>query len=100
MMSVNCIADALEEMLPGRRFSVIVGSVNDRKFPVYVIHSVRLVEVSGTGAVDVLVKEAKVHSRNTDREQEISKLVSKLLVDLFNMFNGGSLRLSLPDIKY
>lgn len=99
-MDLNCIAVALQELLPERKFTVTVNSMKDIKFPVFVVHTVKVLEMVNGVAIPFVLASSRVNSRDVDREQEISRLVSKVLVELFEKFHSHELDISLPEIRY
>jgi ribonuclease PH len=99
-MDLNCIAAALQELFPERKFTVAVSSIKDTKFPVFVVHTVKVLELIKGAAVPFALASSRVNSKDVEREQEISRLVTKVLVELFEKFHSHELDISLPEIRY
>lgn len=79
---MNCIADALNQSVQDGDFVVRMNSIADAKFPVFVVHTV-VVEDLTTGRR--IVKRRRVHSKDTNehvvKRGLLAEVISTLLVD-------------------
>lgn len=93
----NCIADALNAVVPDKDFVCIVNSLRDKKFPVYVTHAIVVYSMDGSHK---FYCSKTAHSKDEDKDTIMRGLVTELLSDIFTAFSGGGLVAKSAQLKY
>lgn len=92
---VNTMADALTAFL-GKDVYGVANSIKDRRFPIYVVHSITLRTFDGEWSTRM---ELKVHSGEVSKECAFRKLTTNLLVSILRLTAQGEMAVHKEELK-